>query len=165
MIHPPRTRLSATTTRRLGAGTAAWAVVFAAVHFYWAADGTIGQDPTGESLFDSLYIAFIALIALASGAIALGLSRPWGARLGRDRLRLLARLGGTLLSLGVIVGVAQWIAHASLGGDGASGVVITAYFALGGVLWSALGWLGDVSERRCRTAREHDRAAGVHAGA
>jgi hypothetical protein len=143
MIHPLRTRLSATTSRRLGAATAVWGIVFAAVHVYWAADGTIGQDPTGYGLFDSLYIGFIALIGLASSAVALGLSRPFGARVGRNRLRLLARVGGTMLSLGVVIGVAGWIAQASIGDDGLSGVVITAYFLLGGVLFVALGWLAD----------------------
>ena len=63
------------------------------------------------------------------------------------RLRVLARLGGTLLLLGVAVGVGRWIMDASLDGDGAGGVVITAYFALGGVLFSALGWLGDGLKR------------------
>jgi hypothetical protein len=140
--------MSAISTRRLCAVTAVWGIVFAAVHLYWAMDGAIGHDPSHESLFDSLYIGFIALIGLASAGVALGLHQPWGARVGRDRLRLLARVGGTLLALGVAVGVGQWIAEASIGDDGASGVVITAYFLLGGVLFSALGWLGDVAPRR-----------------
>ena len=35
--------MSATLTRRLGAVTAVWGVVFAAVHFYWAARGTMRE--------------------------------------------------------------------------------------------------------------------------
>jgi hypothetical protein len=129
---------SAISTRQLSAATATWGVVFAAVHFYWAGGGSIGYDPSGQSLLDSLYIGLIALIGLASGAIALGLYQPWGERIGRGRLRLLARIGGILLCLGVTIGVGRWIVQASLGGDGASGVVITAYFLLGGLLFSAI---------------------------
>lgn len=66
---------------------------------------------------------------------------------------MLARVGGTLLSLGVAVGVGGWIAAGSIGDDGADGVVITAYFLLGGLLFSALGWLGDVSARSGDTSR------------
>jgi hypothetical protein len=131
-----------------GALTAGWGIVFAAFHVYWAAGGTLAHDPGGQSLADSLYIGFIALLGLAGAAVAHGLYRPWGARIGRTRLRLLARLGGTLLLVGVAVGVGRWIAEGSLGDDGADGVVITAYFLLGGMLFSALGWLGDVSPRR-----------------
>jgi hypothetical protein len=134
--------LSAVSTRRLGAVTAAWGIAFAAVHVYWAAGGTIAYDSNGQSGFDSLYIGFVALIGLASAAIALGLCQAWGIRVGRNRLRLLARAGGTLLGLGVALGVGRWVVQASIGDDGADGVAITAYFLVGSVLFSALGWLG-----------------------
>jgi hypothetical protein len=134
--------------RRLGAATALWGVVFAAFHFYWAAGGTTANDPDGQSLADSLYIAFIALVGLASAAVAHGLYQPWGDRIGRYRLRMLARVGGTLLFLGVAVGVGGWIAAGSIGDDGADGVVITAYFLLGALLFSALGWYGTSGARK-----------------
>jgi hypothetical protein len=139
---------SAISTRRLGAVTAVWGIVFAAFHFYWAAGGALAHDPGGQRLADSLYIGFIALLGLAGAAVAHGLYQSWGARVGRQRLRLLARLGGVLLILGVVVGVGRWIADGSLGDDGADGVVITAYFLVGGALFLALGWLGEVSPRR-----------------
>jgi hypothetical protein len=138
-------QMSVSSTRRLGAVTAVWGVIFAACHFYWAVGGTFGTDQDGQGVFASLYIGFIAAIGLASVAVALGLHQPWGVRVGRSRLRLLARVGGTLLFLGVAVGVGQWIAEASIGDDGAGGVTITAYFLLGALLFSALGWLADVS--------------------
>ena len=53
---------------------------------------------------------------------------------------MLARFGGVILLLGVAVGVGSWIAAGSLGDDGANGVAITAYFLLGALLFSALGW-------------------------
>ena len=132
--------MSDISIRRVGAATALWGLVFAAFHFYWAAGGTAGHDPEGQSLADSLYIAFIAVIGLVSVVVAHGLYRPWGNRMGRRRLRMLARVGGTLLLLGVAVGVGGWIAAGSIGDDGADGVVITAYFLLGALLFSALGW-------------------------
>jgi hypothetical protein len=133
--------MSATSARRLGAVTAAWGTVFAAFHFYWAAGGTIANDPGDQTLGVSLYIGFIALLGLVGAAVALGMYQPWGTRVGRKRLRVLARVGGTLLSIGVAVGVGRWLAEASIGNDGADGVVITAYFLLGGLLFSALGLL------------------------
>jgi hypothetical protein len=132
--------MSDLSIRRVGAVTALWGLVFAAFHFYWAAGGTIGHDPEGQSLGASLYIALIAFIGLVSTVVALGLYQPWGDRIGRSRLRMLARVGGTLLSLGVAAGVGRWIAEGSIGDDGANGVVITAYFLLGALLFSALGW-------------------------
>jgi hypothetical protein len=158
---------SAISTRRLGAVTALWGVVFAGFHFYWAAGGTLAHDPGGQSLGDSLYVGFIALLGLAGAAVAHGLSQSWGVRIGRYRLRLLARVGGTLLILGVAVGVGRWITDGSLGDDGADGVVITAYFLLGGLLFSALGWLADVSPHRGDVSSTTLRGGGadaVHAG-
>ncbi|HET8750936.1 MAG TPA: hypothetical protein VFM43_00245 [Gaiellaceae bacterium] len=132
--------MSSVSLRRAGAATTVWGIVFAVVHFYWATHGTIANDPSSQSIGDSLYIGFIAVLGLLGAAVAHGLYRPWGARLGRRRLILLARLGGAALLLGVAIGVGGWIAAASLGDDGASGVVITAYFLVGGLLYSALGW-------------------------
>ena len=44
-----------------------------------------------------------------------------------------------MLLLGVAVGVLRWLADGGLGDDGVGGVVITAYFFLGAVLFSLLG--------------------------
>ena len=119
--------MPSTTTRRLALATVVWGVVFAIVHVYWAA-----AEP---SLAAGLYIAFIAILGLAGAAVAYGFLV--GHRDGR--LRLLARLGAAALLLGVVFGTARWIADGSLGDDGAAGVVITAYFLLGGVLYARLG--------------------------
>jgi hypothetical protein len=150
----------AVSTRRLGAATAVWGIVFAGCHFYWAAGGTLAHDPGGQSLADSLYIGFIALLGLAGAAVARGMYQPWGIRIGHHRLRLLARLGGVLLILGVAVGVGRWIVDGSLGDDGADGIVITAYFLLGGALFSRLGWLGNASPLRGGVSSTTPRGAG-----
>ena len=136
--------------RRLGIVTAAWGIVFAGFHFYWAAGGGAAMDEGTLSLGDSLYIAFIAVLGLAGAAVAYGLYQPWGTRVGRRPLRILARFGGIILLVGVAFGVGRWIADGSLGDDGASGAVITAYFLLGGLLFSALGWHRGASEQAPR---------------
>jgi hypothetical protein len=126
--------------RLAAAITSIWGLVFAGFHFYWAAGGGVGIDEGQQTAAESLYIAFIALLGLLGAAVARGVYRPWGGRIGRDRLRLVARSGGVVLLLGVTVGVGRWIAAGSLGDDGGAGVVITLYFLLGALLFSALGW-------------------------
>lgn len=133
--------MSGPSMQRVGVTTAVWGVVFSLVHFYWAAGGSVGTDGDTSSLAVSLYIAFISVLGLVGAVVAHGLCQPWGARVvGRRRLVLLARIGGLALLLGVVVGVGRWITKSSLDGDGASGIVITAYFLLGGLLFSTLGW-------------------------
>jgi hypothetical protein len=135
-MHP-----SALTCRGVAIATAVWGVVFAVAHAYWAAGGRAWVEDDGRTTIgESLYIAFIALLGLAGAAVALGLCRPWGARIGRRRLRALARLGSVVLLIGVAIGVGRWLAACSLGDDGLAGIVITAYFLLGGVLYALLGW-------------------------
>jgi hypothetical protein len=141
MTRFPAMQRSESVIRRVGDATAIWGVVFAAFHFYWAAGGTalgVGEDRT--SVAASLYIAAVAGLGLLAAAIAQGLHRPWGAAIGPRRLRLLARLGALALLLGVVIGVGRWIVAGSLGDDGVGGLVITAYFLLGGALLAVLGW-------------------------
>jgi hypothetical protein len=128
------------TTRLLGVTTLIWGFVFAAFHFYWAAGGDAAMDEGARTLGAALYIGFVAVLGLVGAVVAHGLYRPWGARVGCRRLRLVARLGGLMLLAGVVVGVGRWLAAGSLQGDGPEGVVITAYFLLGALLFSALGW-------------------------
>jgi hypothetical protein len=40
----------------------------------------------------------------------------------------------------VTFGAGSWVVEWSLSGDGATGIVITLYFLLGGLLFSTLGW-------------------------
>lgn len=135
------TYMSGISMHRVGVATSIWGVVFAVVHFYWAAGGSAGTDGgAGPSLAAALYIAFVAVLGLLGAVVAYGLSQPRGERRRRRRLALLARIGGVALLAGVAVGVGKWIATASIGADGADGVVITAYFLIGGLLFSTLGW-------------------------
>jgi hypothetical protein len=131
--------------RRLAHLTAAWGVLFAVVHAYWAAGGAAGMngDPA-DTLGAQLYIAVIALIGLASAGVALGLAQPPHRTLTR-----LARVGGTALLLGVAVGTGRWLVSWSLNGDGVAGVITTLYFLLGGILFLAL------ARSRADAGRDH----------
>ena len=145
--------LSDSTFRTVSTATTVWGVVFAIVHFYWAAGGGGPVGDIGDTSFAAhLYVAFIAVIGLLGAAVARGLAEPWGSRFGPSRLRTLARLGGIALLIGVISGVGRWIADGSLGDDGAAGVVITAYFLFGGLMFSALGWRSSADPVRLRAS-------------
>jgi hypothetical protein len=134
---PPIRSISLSLVAKL---TVAWGVLFAIVHFYWAAGGTALGNGNVSDAAGQAYIAFIAAVGLLGAAVGHGFAHEWGARLGRRRLRLLARAGGAALLLGVVIGVGRWLGDGGVGDDGVSGVVITAYFLLGAVLFSALGW-------------------------
>jgi hypothetical protein len=134
--------LGTTSLARVAQLTAAWGVIFAVVHAYWAAGGAAGMngDPA-DTVGEQSYIAFIAILGLAGAAVAYGLvQQPC-----RRTLVLLARAGGGALLLGVAFGSARWLADWSLDGDGMSGVAITVYFLLGGILFSWLGWRRDLA--------------------
>lgn len=101
------TRRPASTTWAAYAA-AAWAFVFAAMSFYWAAGGTAGGSTLGESMTklarerEPWFVAVLwvtgALKAVA-GVVALALVQPWGQRFPRW-LRLVAAWGvGAILVL------------------------------------------------------------------
>jgi hypothetical protein len=122
---------------RIGYFTAAWGLVFAIVHAYWAAGGGAGMSgDSADTAGAQAYIGFIALLGIAGAWVAMHLALGGG---GRAPV-LLARAGGAALLVGVAVGGGRWLADGSLGGDGAEGVAITLYFLLGGILFSLLGW-------------------------
>ena len=121
--------------------TVIWALVFAAVHAYWASGGAAGMNgEPADTAGAQGYIAFITVIGLLGAVVAHGLVPGTRGLLGHRRLVLLARAGGAALLAGVTVGVSRWLADASLNGDGAAGIITTIYFLLGGLLFSRLGW-------------------------
>jgi hypothetical protein len=126
---------------RIGYLTAAWGLVFAAVHAYWAAGGAAGMNgEPADTLGAQVYIGFVAALGLAGAGVAIGLAARGNPPLVERALVLLARAGGAALLIGVAAGSGRWLADGSLTGDGAEGVAITLYFLIGGVLFSLLGW-------------------------
>ncbi len=87
---------------------AAWAFVFAAMSFYWAAGGTAGADTIGTTITDPAlardpgFVAILwgtgALKALG-GLLALALIRPWGRVIPRWMLLAAAWIGGVFMVL------------------------------------------------------------------
>src|SRR4051794_8623074 len=69
------------TFETIGWVTVTWSVVFAAVHFYWAAGGAFGMngDPA-DTPGAQAYIGFIALLGVLGGPVALRLVRERAAR-------------------------------------------------------------------------------------
>jgi hypothetical protein len=124
--------------------TAAWGVLFAVVHLYWAAGGEAGMNgEPADTPAAQGYIAFIALLGFAGAAVGHGFAGGRGARPRHRTLLLLARAGGLVLLLGVAVGTRRWLVDGSVEADGTAGIVITLYFLLGGLLFSTLGWKAD----------------------
>jgi hypothetical protein len=127
--------------------TAVWAVLFAVVHAYWAAGGSAGADQPADSAGAQLYIAFVAMLGLIGAAVA------WGRAHSHAHQRatvLLARVAGAALLLGVLVGGLRWIAGDSLD---TTGIVITLYFLIGGVLYSMLGRADRAAARAPESSR------------
>lgn len=133
---------------------AAWAFVFAAVSFYWAAGGTVGLATLATSIQEDARertSAFLAMVWLTGalkvlgGVLALALARPWGRRLPR-RLLLVAAWGGGIVL--VLYEGASWVEAAlmeagvidipaSLGADAARWNLLLwrPWWVLGGVLF------------------------------
>ena len=135
-----------------------WALVFAVVHAYWAAGGAawMNGEPADTPAAQG-YIAFITLLGLLGAAVAHGLVPASRSPLGRRSLVLLARAGGVALLAGVVIGASRWLVDGSLNGDGASGVITTVYFLVGGLLFTLVGW---ARERRALLRRPGKPVAG-----
>jgi hypothetical protein len=114
--------------------TVVWAVLFAVAHAYWAAGGSAGMGHPADSAGAQLYIAFVAMLGLVGAAVAW--ARASHSHAHQRAAVLLARVAGAALLLGVLGGSLRWITGDSLD---TSGIVITLYFLIGGVLYSMLG--------------------------
>jgi hypothetical protein len=111
-----------------GYAACAWAFVFAALSFYWAAGGTAGTATIGPAIAqpvlarDPTWVALmwgtVALKVLA-GLLALTLVRPWGRLVPRWLLLTAAWGAGALMAL--YEGAASWVQHGLM----AAGVLST----------------------------------------
>lgn len=147
-------------TQLAGYAACAWALVFAAVSFYWAAGGTIGADTIGPALA-SLALArdpeFVAILwitgalKLVAGLLALALVQRWGWFIPRW-LPLIAGWGA---AIGLILyGGASFVQHAlmvtgaiaipaGLVGETAARwhlLLWDPWWLLGGLLFAAATW-------------------------
>ncbi len=128
----------------------AWALVFAAVHLYWALGGTAGL-PHGMSvdMNPALFVIDVLAVPLSvvGALLALSLVRPWGRLLPRRLLLgsawavcalLIVHSAPTLVEGGLVVtglrdakpsGLERW-----------SLFVYEPWFFMGGVLYGAAAW-------------------------
>ena len=125
----------------------AWALVFAAVHLYWALGGTVGMPP-GMSVGMNLALFVIDVVAIplcvVGALLALSLVRPWGRLLPR-RLLLACGWGACALlilhSVPTLVGDGLVIAGLRAGDlsvpERWSLFVYEPWFFAGGVLYGA----------------------------
>jgi hypothetical protein len=133
---------------RIGYLTAAWGLLFAIVHAYWAAGGEAGMNgDSAGTVGAQIYIGFIAALGLVGAGVGIGLAERGNPPPVDRALVLLARIGGIALLVGVAAGTVRWMADGGLGGDGAAGVAITLYFLFGSVLFSLLGWRSSSTTR------------------
>jgi len=125
-------------TRRtwIGYAAAVWALVFAAFHVVWATGWYVGldQEPASTAFARRWFLTYDLVVAgmfVFAVPVALALFQPWGRRVPRWLLGLLAWSGTGLLTL-----------------RGAGGVIQTAYFAAVGrplhARWDAWFCLGAV---------------------
>jgi hypothetical protein len=84
---------------------ASWALVFAALHFYWGMGGTVGLTMSlNRQILDHRTVGFLAgvwsigVLCVAGGLVAMATVRPWGHRPFRRVLRELAWFGFVLLA-------------------------------------------------------------------
>jgi len=146
----------------------AWAAVFAAMSFYWAAGGTAGANTIGDIITtpalarDPTFVAILwatgALKAIA-GLLALALVRPWGRVFPRWMLLtagwgtglLLVLYGGANLAVRGLMAVGIISTPASMHSVAARWHLLLwdPWWTLGGVLFVAAIWsYGQRSSRR-----------------
>lgn len=88
-----------------GYAACAWMLVFAAMSFYWALGGTVGlgtvslgQELAGEPWFITV-LWLTGILKIVCGLLALALVQPWGRRIPRRLLLIVAWGASALLIL------------------------------------------------------------------
>lgn len=123
-----------------GYAASAWALVFAAMSFYWAAGGTVGASTIGAFALsrNPTFVAILwvtGLLKAFGGVLALGLVRPWGRSVSRWLLLVPAWcLGAGLLLYGGV----NLVQHGLM----ATGIISipTAIGSMMAVRWHLLLW-------------------------
>jgi hypothetical protein len=144
-------------------------VLFAAVHLYWAAGGTLGLPP-GLSLPEHTPLLVIDLLAVplctVGALLALALIRPWGRRLRHWWLLAASWATAALLVVHALPAVVEWVLLASgarprplSAQDRFSLFAYEPYWLLGGILFGVAAWS---YQRGSRHARRGDAGGRPH---
>jgi Protein of unknown function (DUF3995) len=156
---------------RAAYAAAAWALLFAAMSFYWALGGTLGLDTLGNELEreararepETLALVWVTgLLKVAGAALALALVRPWGRRLPRRLLLFAAWAAG----LGLLAyALANFVQHGLMEAgavdtpEALGSYAVTWHLALWDPFWLLGGLLFTAAARRYGRAGRESRAA------
>ena len=91
---------------------AAWALIFAVFHIIWACGWYVGLNAAEAAIafkrpITLPYDLVVAGMCLVGAVVALAPVRPWGARLPRRPVRLIAWIGTVLVALRAVASVIQ----------------------------------------------------------
>jgi len=130
----------------VGYSAALWALIFAGLHVVWAMGWYIGlHQELAEKAFQRQWFLVYDLVAaglcLLAAVVALALVQPWGRRLPRSLIHLLAWSGAGLLVLRGAAGVMQAVYYLAIGGNKLDVFALWAiWFCLGAVLFGMSIW-------------------------
>jgi hypothetical protein len=130
---------------------AAWSLLFAALHFYWAASGRAGlgaqagaADAALRQAWFAGYNLIAAALAVLGSFVAVGLARRWGGARLRRLLLAAAAVGCIALILRGALGVVLLLADLLRGRyDETTPVLLVAiepWFVLGGIAYAGMVW-------------------------
>lgn len=141
---------------RVGYAACAWALLFAALSFYWAAGGSLGINTLSKVIRepairrDGGFVAILwatAVLKVLAGVFALAFVRPWGRRVPR-RLLLVAGWGTAALltiygGLGLISALLSELGVTESTDPGTVGWYLFLWepiWVAGGLLFAATAW-------------------------
>jgi hypothetical protein len=122
---------------------AAWAFLFAAASFYWAAGGELALDTLAVEIerdalardSDAVTITWVTgALKVVAGLVALALVRPWGARIPRRLLLVATAAAGAGFALYGAAGLVEKILME------AGAIDVSASFGSDRVIWYLLLW-------------------------
>jgi hypothetical protein len=125
---------------------AAWAAIFAALHFVWAAGWYVGLDTEGARA--AFAVPWKYAYNLGAGAmcaiavpVALAFVSPWGRRMPRGWIVWVALIGTGLLVLRAAAGTLQWLYWMATGQFSPEAIGLwQPWFMLGATLFTIATW-------------------------
>lgn len=130
----------------VGYGAALWALIFAVLHVVWAMGWYVGlTQESAQQAFQKrwtlVYDLVVAGVCALAVAVALALVQPWGRRLPRQLIGVLAWGGTAVLVLRGGAGILQAAYLAATGKHALTAMVLwDVWFCLGAVLLGVATW-------------------------
>ena len=133
-------------TRWIAYAAASWALIFGLLHGVWAIGWYIGLDREfARRAFAQrwflVYDLAVVVICLVAVCVALALVRPWGRRIPRGALGVLAWGGTGLLMWRAIASIVQLVYQVATGSFVARAMLVwEAWFYIGAILFGLSTW-------------------------